>query len=70
MIMPAKKFLQPTNRFWYESPDPVTGGTWRISSHRELTSEEIRKQLRTIAFWGEDRPKAGEVSTFKWSKVS
>jgi hypothetical protein len=63
--MPEKK-SKPKNRFQYKIPDPVTGGAWRISSRRELTSEEIERGLRSIAFWGEDRPKADEISAFKW----
>jgi hypothetical protein len=66
--MPENK-SKPKNRLRYESPDPVTGGMWRISSSRELTVEEIEKGLRSIAFWGEDRPKADEISTFKWPEV-
>jgi hypothetical protein len=68
VIMSEKK-PKPQNRFRYKIPDPVTGGTWHISSGRELTAEEIERGLRSIAFWGEDRPKADEISTFKWPEV-
>jgi hypothetical protein len=62
--MPEKR-SKPKNQFLYKLPDPVTGGKWQISLTRELTSEEIERGLRSIAFWGEVRPKAGEISTFK-----
>jgi len=68
--MPKKKPSQKSRkRFQYEFPDPATGGTWHISSHRELTAEEITRGLRSIVSWGVERPKMGEISTLKWPEM-
>jgi hypothetical protein len=34
----------------YEFPDPATKGTWRSSSHRALTAEEITREFLTRIF--------------------
>jgi len=68
--MPKKKPSQKSRkRFQYEFPDPATGGAWRISSHRELTTEEIIRALRSIVFWGVERPKMNEMFMLKWPEM-
>lgn len=57
-------------RFEYIFDDPVSGGKWKILSHKKLTSAEIQKRLRFMAVCGYQRPANGQTTLFKWPKTA
>jgi hypothetical protein len=55
--------------FRYFVPDPVTAGTWQITSHRKLAASEIEKQLRFVVAWGVERPDKDRVAKLTWPEA-
>jgi len=61
---------RPKQFFEYICDDPATAGRWRIISRKELTEEEIDRQLKLMVVSGRQRPPRGEIYTFKWPQNS